>query len=66
MDPPYKLQMIEPALQNLHLSQALAGGARIVVEQFHKESILTDQLPFEIASQRKYGKTLVTFLDYVV
>ena len=66
MDPPYKMRMIEPALQNLHLSQSLANGARIVVEHYHKESILMDQLPFDIASQRKYGKTLVTFLDYVV
>ncbi len=66
MDPPYRMNMIEPALQNLHLSQSLAGGALIVVEQFQKESILTGQLPFEIASQRKYGKTIVTFLDYVV
>ena len=66
IDPPYKMRMIEPALQNLHLSQSLAGGARIVVEHFYKESILTGQLPFEISSQRKYGKTLVTFLDYVV
>ena len=66
MDPPYKRHMIEPALQNLHCSQSLAGGARIVVEHFHREAVITDQLPFEIVSQRKYGKTLVTFLEYVV
>jgi 16S rRNA (guanine966-N2)-methyltransferase len=66
MDPPYNMRMIDPALQNLHLSQSLVNGARIVVEHYHRESILTDQLPFDIASQRKYGKTLVTFLDYVI
>jgi hypothetical protein len=27
---------------------------------------LAGQLPFEIADQRRYGKTLVTILDYVV
>ncbi len=66
MDPPYKMHMIDPTLRNLHLSQSLASGAQIVVEHFHQESILTNRLPYEIASQRKYGKTLVTFLDYVV
>jgi 16S rRNA (guanine966-N2)-methyltransferase len=66
MDPPYKMHMIEPALQNLHDSRSLAGSAKIVVEHYRKESILTGPLPFEITSQRKYGKTLVTFLDYVV
>ena len=66
MDPPYLKNMIEPTLRNLHLSQSLADGARIIVEHSQREPVLARQLPFEIIDQRKYGKTLVTFLDYVV
>jgi 16S rRNA (guanine966-N2)-methyltransferase len=66
MDPPYLKNMIAPTLRNLHLSQSLASGARIIVEHSQREPVLAKQLPVEIADQRRYGKTLVTFLDYVV
>ena len=66
MDPPYSKNMIEPTLRNLHLSRCLVSGARIIVEHSQREAVLAKQLPVEIADQRKYGKTLVTFLDYVV
>lgn len=66
MDPPYLKNMIAPTLQNLHLSQCLVSGARIIVEHSQREPVLVRPLPFEIADQRQYGKTLVTFLDYVV
>jgi 16S rRNA (guanine966-N2)-methyltransferase len=66
MDPPYLKNMIGPTLQNLHISHALAGGSRVIVEHSHREPVLAGQLPFEIADQRKYGKTLVTILEYVV
>jgi len=66
MDPPYRTNMIEPTLQNLHLSQCLAGNTRVIVEHSLREPILTGPQPFEIADQRRYGKTLVTFLDYMV
>jgi len=66
MDPPYLKNMIEPTLRNLHISQSLVSGTRVIVEHSHREPVLAGQLPFEIADQRKYGKTLVTILDYVV
>ncbi len=66
MDPPYLKNMIEPTLRNLHFSQSLVSGTRVIVEHSHREPVLAEQLPFEIADHRKYGKTLVTFLDYVV
>ena len=66
MDPPYMKNMIEPTLRNLHISQSLVSGTRVIVEHSHREPVLAEQLPFEIADHRKYGKTLVTFLDYVV
>ena len=66
MDPPYLKNMIEPTLRNLHFSQSLVSGTRVIVEHSRREPALAGQLPFEIADQRKYGKTLVTILDYVV
>jgi 16S rRNA (guanine966-N2)-methyltransferase len=64
MDPPYNKNMIEPTLFNLHSSQSIETGARIVVEHSYLEPLLKSQLPFEIYDQRRYGKTLVSFLNY--
>lgn len=66
MDPPYLKNMIGPTLRNLHICQSLVSGTRVIVEHSHREPVLAGQLPFEIADQRKYGKTLVTILEYVV
>ncbi len=66
MDPPYNKNMIEPTLFNLHRSQSMGYGARIVVEHSYLEPVVKNQLPFEISDQRRYGKTLVSFLNYVV
>jgi 16S rRNA (guanine966-N2)-methyltransferase len=64
MDPPYNKNMIEPTLFNLHRSQSLQNDARIVVEHSYLEPVLKSQLPFAISDQRRYGKTLVSFLNY--
>jgi len=66
MDPPYQKNMVEPSLRNLHISQSLVSGTRVIVEHSNREPVLAGRLPFEIADQRKYGKTLVTILDYVI
>ena len=66
MDPPYNKNIIEPTLLNLHSSQSMEKGARIIVEHSYLEPILKRQLPLEISAQRRYGKTLVSFLNYVV
>jgi len=66
MDPPYRKNMIAPTLRNLHISQLLVSGTRIIVEHSPREPVLAKLLPFEITDQRQYGKTLVTFLDYVL
>ena len=66
MDPPYNKNMVEPTLFNLHNSQSLENGARIVVEHSYREPILKGRLPFKISNQRRYGKTLVSILNYVV
>ena len=66
MDPPYNTNLIEPTLFSLHRSQSMENGARIIVEHSYLEPVLKCQLPFEISDQRRYGKTLVSFLNYVV
>ena len=66
IDPPYNKNLIAPALGHLHTSQSLENGARIIVEHSHLELVEADLLPFEIVDRRRYGKTLVSFLNYVV
>lgn len=66
MDPPYNRNIIKPALSNLHRSCSLKKGACIVVEHTDLEPIPNDQSDLTIADQRRYGKTLVTFLNYMV
>lgn len=66
MDPPYNKKMIPPTLSNLHLSQSMVTGTQVVAEHSNRESFMTDQLPFKIVDQRRYGKTLVSFLEYVI
>ncbi len=66
MDPPYNQGMVKPALFNLEQTGSLEKGARIVVEHSPLESIPDPVFMFEIADQRKYGKTLVSFLTHMV
>jgi len=66
MDPPYNKNMIETTLFNLHCSQSMQNGARIIVEHSFLEPVSKSQLPFEISDQRGYGKTLVSFLNYMI
>ena len=66
MDPPYNRGMIKPALFNLEQTGSLKKGARIVVEHSPFEPISDRVFMFEIEDQRKYGKTLVSFLTFVI
>jgi 16S rRNA (guanine966-N2)-methyltransferase len=66
MDPPYCKNMITTVLGHLHTSQSLENGALIIVEHSHLEPFIPDPWPFEISDRRRYGKTLVSFLNYVV
>lgn len=66
MDPPYGKDMIKPALFNLMRSQSLNHTAEIVVEHSPFEPIPEDLPGFSITRQRKYGKTLVSFLSYML
>jgi len=66
MDPPYNRNSIKPALFNLYLSGSLKTEACIVVEHTPSEPVPKDLSEFEIVDQRKYGKAIVSFLNYMV
>jgi 16S rRNA (guanine966-N2)-methyltransferase len=66
MDPPYGHGCIRPALANLRCAGVAAADARIVVEHAPAEAV--DDVPtgYVLDERRRYGKTLVSFLRYVV
>lgn len=66
IDPPYNKNLIKPSLFNLDQSNSLKDGACIVIEHSLLESIPTDLAAFDLTDQRKYGKTLVSFLKYLI
>ena len=66
MDPPYRQNLIAPALLHLAASSALSPGARIVIEHAASEPLPRQMTGYTLADQRKYGKTFVSFLNYVM
>lgn len=66
IDPPYNKGMIQPTLSNLGKSRCLDNSARLVLEHSPLEPIPQDLAGFKIADQRRYGKTLVSFLSYML
>jgi len=66
LDPPYNRGMVTSALLNLEQTGSLKKGARIVVEHSPQEPIPDPVFMFDIADRRKYGKTLVSFLTYMI
>jgi len=66
MDPPYNRDMVKPALFNLEQTGSLKKGTRIVVEHSPMEPIPDPVFMFELEDRRKYGKTLVSFLTYMI
>lgn len=63
MDPPYDANAIVPALTALVACDALAPGVQIVIEHSTRDPIETSTLPLTITDQRRFGKTLVSFVD---
>ena len=66
INPPYRQNMVQPALIQLHHSQRVQAGATIVVEHSPHETVPLSATPFALDDQRRYGKTLVSFLKYMV
>lgn len=66
MDPPYGKGLVAPALLHLHHAECVADGARLVVEH-DTGDVLPDALgPYTLQDRRQYGRTLVSFLTYVL
>ncbi|MBU1181998.1 MAG: 16S rRNA (guanine(966)-N(2))-methyltransferase RsmD [Proteobacteria bacterium] len=66
MDPPYNKNLIKPALINLSASRLLQKNALIIIEHALTETLPEDVLEYKISDQRRYGKTIVSFLNYMV
>ena len=66
MDPPYGQNTIAPALSNLIQSHSMAKNTRIIIEHGIMEPL--QNLPTQITAsdERRYGKTLVSFLTYML
>lgn len=66
MDPPYNKHLLEPTLSNLHDSCCLDENVRVIIEHSASETVPADVVPFELLDRRRYGKTLVSFLGYML
>ena len=66
MDPPYTENAIEPTLKNLMNSDVVKNGATIIIEHAVSKSIPENIGGYDLTDQRKYGKTLVSFLTVVL
>jgi 16S rRNA (guanine966-N2)-methyltransferase len=66
MDPPYNRGLIAPALQNLHAGGNMKAGSTVVVEHAPDDEIPETGDAFTCYDQRRYGKTLVSFLNYMI
>lgn len=62
MDPPYNQRFIRPALAALIQSRSMARPVKIVVEHDIDEPIPEKISPLILFDQRRYRKTLVSFL----
>ena len=66
MDPPYYGDFIAATLRNLEGCMCLQNQAAIIIEHGLKTQFPEVQPPFFMADRRRYGKSLVTFLDFVL
>jgi 16S rRNA (guanine966-N2)-methyltransferase len=66
LDPPYDRGLVAKALDTLHHSRSVKPGATLVVEHSNREPLSADRPFLELTDQRKYGKTLVSFLTYML
>jgi 16S rRNA (guanine966-N2)-methyltransferase len=66
MDPPYQKDMVQSALRHLSNSNALQNNACLVIEHSKFDPIPNIPKAFQLKDERKYGKTLVSFLEYMV
>ena len=66
MDPPYHKGLLLNTLSHLKKCKALAPGACLVLEHGNIDELPLSIADFKRLDQRRYGKTLVSFLGYMV
>ncbi len=66
MDPPYGRGLLAPALAHLVRSGCVADGARLVVEHDAADPLPEPAAPYLLQDRRRYGRTLVSFLTFVL
>ena len=66
IDPPYNRRFLQPTLHNLRKVGSVKKGACLIIEHSLLEPIPLDFPEYELQNQRKYGKSLVSFLTYIV
>lgn len=63
LDPPYETNAVAPTLAGLLSCGALTSGARVVIEHSSREPIVHAMDKLVLMDQRRFGKTLVSFMD---
>ena len=66
MDPPYHCGLIVPTLRNLRDSGCLKTDSIIIIEHAADDILSALDDTFTCYDQRRYGKTLVSFLNYMI
>lgn len=63
MDPPYGSNAVVPALTALVACDVLAPSVQIVIEHSIREPLAISTLPLSVTDQRRFGKSLVSFVE---
>ena len=63
IDPPYKTGYIEKTLEKHNFLDLLAPGCIIIAEHSAKESLQISLLTLDIFRQKKYSKTILSFIS---
>ena len=66
IDPPYDQGLVGLALRHLGNTDSMTNEVMVVIEHSCHETIPKERNAFEIKDQRRYRKTLVSFLAYGV
>ncbi len=66
LDPPYGQNLAGPALSHLLKTDALTLDTCLVLEHGRPEELPLPRDHFQLSDRRRYGKTLVSFLSYML
>ncbi len=65
IDPPYGKGHIEQILQKESFMDLLSENCIIITEQSFKENLQIEHLPLDIYRQKKYSKTIISFINKI-